>query len=1541
MRDFLHFSSFSKRKKRLVLLVGLVVLVGGALLVSRWGGASNVATVICSLGPCTAFTTNTSIAAAEGTVAYNTPATLTWTSNNVENTIAGINCFGKDELNPCGTPMQTLAAGNIVGQKSSNYFTIDSDTYLALAGDGSNSKLYKWMTSVPVTDQPDLPVDTVGASDLPIGYMQFNRDMPLDNGRTVKAMGVYSLSNQTVHLKIGRRGTLGKWDVVSTQPCAVLADQWTDCNLSTPYTITSNSYFAGVYAGAALGQTPTIVRSAHTSDNKGIGDDYVLTENNNDYTAHQVRVSYSDINTAAAPCFGNIYFCGGYLQDLDVNDASGGWEPVSVGTDTYLVMSNSGAVSSKVYEWISAKNCLGSGTTCGSVYQDLGAGTSDAVGGSEVFSVGGETFLAVGNYNGVTSKIFKWLPAGSPTPCFGNGTSNCGGMYQNFPTGTSNARGGFESFKNGSDTYLALANEGAASKLYKWIPSVSSGASIEQNSNGFSGTTAIDRTWQFSNSNTVTHMGVYSVNPGTVTLKIFQRNSAGNYIIVSGMPQTVSHLGTGWEDFDINNITIPSTGTYYAGVYAAFNVGVNTISNARATKNGNTNSATDYTENNGSTPSLRVRYATALSNSCAGDGTYCGLPFQTLTNIRADSAGRGGWQVGTIGSETYLALGNESKRSQLYKFMTSIPSFESSSVTEDVGGGSTTLFDRSWTLNPGATVLSIGAYSQIKQTVRLKIAQRGASGTPYNVLLNQSCDLNAYVWTDCTVTGPFAAGYSVPFVVPSGNPVYAGVYAPAAGAGQSTSNVRARSGSNIGTGSQAVTEENGTPYEVRVTYSGASTALATPCLGNGFQCGSPYQEFSGSSFARYGWDFSKIGTEYFLALGNYGDSSKIFRWMALAQCFGDGLDCGTGVQVLDGAATTIGASLKFVPVNGKAYLVSGGTGVDSKVYKGTEVAYANIAVSPSLTGKKAYVSWAAGGVNSCTVSGTGLSWSSGGVSIIATTTLLTTSAPVDGAVYTITCATPAGDKVATTSAKVRATFWEANDVTTYGSGWPMQTGNCTTDDTYFDDCFGGNDFVSNYGASGVFGAHIKDIGVGTIVGQFTGHGPKLNGGGWESKFIGQRDYFPNPPLKTKSEWNRPVVVSTGDTLDLEWTCQQNQDQYIPNGCVAGTFTSCDEVSETHYAYDAEYSGSTLSSGFGGAPFTAGALKGATSIVIPANFTDTTYSVQCVAQDNSLTFPAMEIQVYATGSPNIPPPPAPELPKTTGCTVYSYDSLNGTSSIATGNKSDVAGFVTPNLLRNTTFTLSCNILGGGVEEAAIRVLIPPVVSVAANQDAAEPATAGNFTVFVEDALDYALPVTITLTGLAANGVDYTTVSTTATIPANVPGVIVNITPVDDFIFEGSESVILTVIDGASYNLGTTFSGTLQLVDNETDQSLPPGVGGGSLTNCAGTAGASTCNLAANPLMIRKGGASIVSWYVDKNITGANGNASSTCAVTANPTTGWTPPLYTVTGANNVWSGSQSLTVNSNTAMTLRCVAPDGTTATSTSLTIKLIPTFQER
>jgi Calx-beta domain/Domain of unknown function (DUF4114)/RTX calcium-binding nonapeptide repeat (4 copies) len=115
-----------------------------------------------------------------------------------------------------------------------------------------------------------------------------------------------------------------------------------------------------------------------------------------------------------------------------------------------------------------------------------------------------------------------------------------------------------------------------------------------------------------------------------------------------------------------------------------------------------------------------------------------------------------------------------------------------------------------------------------------------------------------------------------------------------------------------------------------------------------------------------------------------------------------------------------------------------------------------------------------------------------------------------------------------------------------------------------------------------------------------------------------------------------------------------------------------------------------------------------------------------------------------------------------------------------------------------------------------VVILPVISLAiSDADAAEPANPGQFILTRTGITTSELAVNYALTGTAINGTDYQTLTNTVTFKAGSNTATVDINSLDDNIYEGNETVTLTLADNAAaYKLAEIKSGTVTIVENET-------------------------------------------------------------------------------------------------------------------------------
>ncbi|MEX2453681.1 MAG: malectin domain-containing carbohydrate-binding protein [Rhodospirillaceae bacterium] len=139
-------------------------------------------------------------------------------------------------------------------------------------------------------------------------------------------------------------------------------------------------------------------------------------------------------------------------------------------------------------------------------------------------------------------------------------------------------------------------------------------------------------------------------------------------------------------------------------------------------------------------------------------------------------------------------------------------------------------------------------------------------------------------------------------------------------------------------------------------------------------------------------------------------------------------------------------------------------------------------------------------------------------------------------------------------------------------------------------------------------------------------------------------------------------------------------------------------------------------------------------------------------------------------------------------------------------------------------------GNGVigEDDDASIVVAPVaggtnaVSIASVTNAAEPETAGQFVITLEEVAETETIVTYVVAGTATAGEDYVALTGTATIPQGQISVLIDVTLLPDLAVEGEETVEITLTGAAGdANLGLgTISAAVTIADDET----PPVTGG---------------------------------------------------------------------------------------------------------------------
>jgi hypothetical protein len=131
----------------------------------------------------------------------------------------------------------------------------------------------------------------------------------------------------------------------------------------------------------------------------------------------------------------------------------------------------------------------------------------------------------------------------------------------------------------------------------------------------------------------------------------------------------------------------------------------------------------------------------------------------------------------------------------------------------------------------------------------------------------------------------------------------------------------------------------------------------------------------------------------------------------------------------------------------------------------------------------------------------------------------------------------------------------------------------------------------------------------------------------------------------------------------------------------------------------------------------------------------------------------------------------------------------------------------------------------VEQATTPVPTPiislPVITIATSDNAAAETNtgavvnAGQFVLTRTGSLTSALTVNLAIAGTATNGVDFRTIPTTATFAAGSAKALINVSAINDFRFEGTETVAVSLKTSTAYRLGTGTSAVVNLLDNEFD------------------------------------------------------------------------------------------------------------------------------
>ncbi|MCX6910683.1 MAG: Ig-like domain-containing protein, partial [Verrucomicrobia bacterium] len=210
---------------------------------------------------------------------------------------------------------------------------------------------------------------------------------------------------------------------------------------------------------------------------------------------------------------------------------------------------------------------------------------------------------------------------------------------------------------------------------------------------------------------------------------------------------------------------------------------------------------------------------------------------------------------------------------------------------------------------------------------------------------------------------------------------------------------------------------------------------------------------------------------------------------------------------------------------------------------------------------------------------------------------------------------------------------------------------------------------------------------------------------------------------------------------------------------------------------------------------------------------------------------------------------------------------------------------------------------GNSEIYVRHYPLPMVTVAAtdpNASETGPDT-GTFTVARTGDTSSAIVVGYTLSGTASNGVDYISLPGSVTMSAGNTNATVTVTPIDDALVEGNETVILTLAAGSGYTVGSPNSATVTIADNDVVYSpAPTGV---DLADASDTGASNTDNITN---LDNSSPSKRLTFHVTGTVSGATVKLLWNSTVIGTATASGTTTDVTTNGSTDLPDGLQTIT-----------------------------------
>jgi hypothetical protein len=180
---------------------------------------------------------------------------------------------------------------------------------------------------------------------------------------------------------------------------------------------------------------------------------------------------------------------------------------------------------------------------------------------------------------------------------------------------------------------------------------------------------------------------------------------------------------------------------------------------------------------------------------------------------------------------------------------------------------------------------------------------------------------------------------------------------------------------------------------------------------------------------------------------------------------------------------------------------------------------------------------------------------------------------------------------------------------------------------------------------------------------------------------------------------------------------------------------------------------------------------------------------------------------------------PDYATLTGSVVIPQGASSATIAVSPVDDAELEGNETVTL----TLSASSAYVVGAASSATVTIADnDAVVTIVATDATATEAgtTTGAFAVSRTGPSTAALTVNYTIGGSASNGPDYATLTGSVVIPAGAPSATITVTPLNDLLGEGDETVELTLSTSASYIVGSPpgNSGVVTIVDNDAEVTI---------------------------------------------------------------------------------------------------------------------------